>query len=384
MDPHQILDIYFKDHFYPFTKHHIDSYREFLRRYIPDVIRSYNPITMVKFRNNNEKDIELKVDLFVGGESGHSIYIDRPTTIDKDGNPVILTPQDARLKNLTYSTRLYADIMIRYTIAGKDKPIEKHFSHILLGEIPLMVHSDGCILHRQGPKVLQSFNECPYDQGGYFIIDGKEKVVISQERMVTNRLFIEKAKDPRFSYKGWVRCTTESGEAALLPKTVEFYILNPDVNAQPLPTDDEEEETPATTMKSNFLYRGAILVSLPNIRDPNKNLFKIPLFQLFRAFGVESDKEILETIFGNVATLPQEYIDFIMPSIRHCANDIKPIFSQQDAIEDLKNYVRFKSNEHVHSILTQDIFPNMGDDYNMKARFLGYLIKYMMEMILKI
>ena len=127
MDPHQILDIYFKDHFYPFTKHHIDSYREFLRRYIPDVIRSYNPITMVKFRNNNEKDIELKVDLFVGGESGHSIYIDRPTTIDKDGNPVILTPQDARLKNLTYSTRLYADIMIRYTIAGKDKPIEKHF-----------------------------------------------------------------------------------------------------------------------------------------------------------------------------------------------------------------------------------------------------------------
>ena len=42
MEPQQILDIYFKDHFYPFTKHHIDSYREFLRRYIPDVIRSYN------------------------------------------------------------------------------------------------------------------------------------------------------------------------------------------------------------------------------------------------------------------------------------------------------------------------------------------------------
>jgi len=309
MDPQQILDVYFKDHFYPFTKHHIDSYREFLRRYIPDVIKSYNPITMVKFRNNNENDIELKVDIFIGNESGNNIYIDRPTILDKDNNPVILTPQDARLKNLTYSTRLYADIMVRYTIAGKNKPIEKHFSHILLGEIPLMVHSDGCILHQQGPKVLQAFNECPYDQGGYFIINGKEKVVISQERMVTNRLFLEKSKDPKFSHKGWVRCTTETGEAALLPKTIEFYILHPDANIQTLKEDDadDEEEKPIKRTE-RIKYRGAILVSLPNIRDPNKKLFKIPLFQLFRAFGIESDKEILETIFGDVSKLPQEYI----------------------------------------------------------------------------
>ena len=385
MDPQEILDVYFKDHFYPFTKHHIDSYREFLRRYIPDVIKSYNPITMVKFRNNNEKDIEVKVDLYIGNETGENIYIDRPTIIDKEGNPVILTPQDARLKNLTYSTRLYADVLARYTIGGKEKIIDKHFSHILLGEIPLMVHSDGCILHQQGPKVLQSFNECPYDQGGYFIIDGKEKVVISQERMVTNRLFLEKAKDPKYSYKGWVRCTTESGEAALLPKTVEFYILNPDANVQTLHEDEEDEEENKPAKRTERIkYRGAILVSLPNIRDPNKKLFKIPLFHLFRAFGIESDKEILETIFGDISKLPQEYIDFIMPSLRHCSDESIHVFSQNDAIENLKNYVRFKSNEHVHSILTQDIFPNMGDDYAMKARFLGYLIKYMMEMVLKV
>jgi len=275
--------------------------------------------------------------------------------------------------------------MVRYTIAGKNKPIEKHFSHILLGEIPLMVHSDGCILHQQGPKVLQAFNECPYDQGGYFIINGKEKVVISQERMVTNRLFLEKSKDPKFSHKGWVRCTTETGEAALLPKTIEVYILHPDANIQTLKEDDadDEEEKPIKRTE-RIKYRGAILVSLPNIRDPNKKLFKIPLFQLFRAFGIESDKEILETIFGDVSKLPQEYIDFIMPSIRHCSDKDINIFSQNDAIESLKNYVRFKSNEHVHSILTQDIFPNMGEDYAMKARFLGYLIKYMMEMVLKV
>ena len=377
MESQRILDIYFKDHFYPFTKHHIDSYREFLRRYIPDVIRSYNPITMVKFRNNNEKDVELKVELFIGDEKGDKIYIDRPTLLDKDGNPVIMTPQDARLKNLTYSTRLYTDIMVRYTIAGKEAFIEKHFSHILLGEIPLMIHSDGCILHQQGPKVLQSFDECPFDQGGYFIVDGKEKVIISQERMVTNRLFLEKAKImdedelPNYSYKGWVRCTAESGETALLPKTIEFYVIHPD---KTFSTNPEYEK-----------YKGAILVSLPNLRDPeNQKATKIPIFQLFRAFGIESDKEILQHIFGDVTKMPQEYMDFIRPSVSHCTDENIRVFSQLDAVERLKNYVRFKSHEHVHSILTQDMFPNMGNSYAMKARFLGYLIHYMMEMILQV
>jgi len=104
-------------------------------------------------------------------------------------------------------------------------------------------------------KVLQAFDECPYDQGGYFIIDGKEKVVISQERMVTNRLFVEPAKDPRFKYKGWVRCTTETGEAALLPKTMEFYVLDPDANTSSIQEDDpeqvvaEEENEPEESMK---------------------------------------------------------------------------------------------------------------------------------------
>jgi DNA-directed RNA polymerase II subunit RPB2 len=350
----EILDTYFKDHFYPFTKHHIDSYREFLRRYIPDVIKTYNPITMVKFKNNNIDDLEVKVELFIGGENGTDIYIDRPTTVDNDGKPIILTPQDARLKNLTYTTRLYADILIKYTI-GKDIKIDKRFPHILLGEIPLMVHSDGCILHQQGPKVLKAFDECPYDQGGYFIIDGKEKVIISQERMVTNRLFIEEAKDPKYSYKGWVRSATDEGENALLPKTVEFYLSKNNING------------------TEFTH-GPIEVSVPKITK------KIPLFILFRAFGIENDKEILETIFGDVSNLSPEYIDIILPSLK----DIDNIYSQKNAIDSFKNYTRYQSNEFVHSILTQDVFPNMGEDYTMKSRFLGYLVKYMIDMVLNV
>jgi DNA-directed RNA polymerase II subunit RPB2 len=347
-----ILDTYFRDHFYAFTKHHIDSYREFIRKYIPDVVKSYNPITMVKFHNNKEDDLELRVEVFIGLENGENIYVDRPTL-----NDTIMTPQDARLNNLTYSTNLYADILVRYEIAGRPTKIEKIFPFILLGKIPLMVHSDGCILHHQGPKVLQSFDECIYDQGGYFIIDGKEKVVISQERMVTNILFVEPAKDPYNTYRGWLRCTTERGETALLPKTIEFFIFNPPDDVKVL----------------RKTVRGAIVVSTPNIYVDD-----LPLFALFRALGVESDKDILTHIFGDVKTIPQHYIDFIKPSI-YDANNFK---SQIDVIEYLKNNVRYKSTEYVNSILTNDIFPNMGTNYSHKARFLGIQIKNMIEMVL--
>ena len=100
-DMYNLIDLYFKEHFYPFTKHHIDSYREFLRKYVPDIIKTYNPITMLKFMKHKENELELKVELFVGGKDGNNIYIDRPTILDDNGNPVILTPQEARLKNLT-------------------------------------------------------------------------------------------------------------------------------------------------------------------------------------------------------------------------------------------------------------------------------------------
>jgi DNA-directed RNA polymerase II subunit RPB2 len=240
--------------------------------------------------------------------------------------------------------------------------------------------------------VLQGFDECPFDQGGYFIIDGKEKVVISQERMVTNRLFLEKAKDPRYTYKGWVRSTTDTGEAALLPKTIEFYVMDPNANTSRIEEDqegemgieEEEEVEGKAEVSTRIKYRGAIVVSVPNIKSGTKTL-KIPLFQLFRAFGIESDKEILEHIVGTVdENTPQEYIDFIVPSIRHCVDEKVAIFSQSDAIENIKNNVRYPSNEYVHSILTHDVFPNMGTDYQKKARFLGYIIRYMMDMILKV
>ena len=37
--------------------------------------------------------------------------------------------------------------------------------------------------------------ECPYDQGGYYIISGKEKAIVADERIATNKLFVNFVND---------------------------------------------------------------------------------------------------------------------------------------------------------------------------------------------
>ena len=110
MNEWDILDLYFKNHKYPFTGHHHDSYRDFIKNSIPNTIKSFNPITMIKY--NDTDTIIMKIELYVGGENGDEIYIDRPITYDGT-SPKIITPNEARLKNLTYETHIYANILVK-------------------------------------------------------------------------------------------------------------------------------------------------------------------------------------------------------------------------------------------------------------------------------
>ncbi|NBV05212.1 MAG: hypothetical protein EBS08_06080, partial [Cytophagia bacterium] len=275
--------MYFRDHMYPFTQHHLDSFREFIRSHIPNTIRSFNPITMLK--NDDTGNETLRVEIYVGGLKGENIYLERPTIMDKDGESMLLTPQEARLRNLTYAGNLYADVLVQYKKGDSAQPIEKSFPMTYLGSIPLMLHSDPCVLHGQGSKILQTLGECPMDPGGYFIVDGKEKVIVSQERITTNRLFISKSDDPNISHKATIRCTGDTGETVLIPRTVEFQLIR-----------SPDSLYDANVKEDWRKFKGAILVSLPMINGP------IPLSVFFRAFGFETDKQIVESIVGPIDT----------------------------------------------------------------------------------
>ena len=358
-----ILDLYFKDHRYPFSGHHLDSYRDFIKNKIPSIIQSYNPITMIKY--DDDKEEVFKIEIYIGGKDGTELNVSRPI-IYEDGCPKLITPYDARMRNLTYETHIFAEMFVCITSKDDDKQkIEpKTFKNVAIGSIPIMLHSDICILKNQGSSILSKLGECPYDTGGYFIIDGKEKVIIAQEKIVTNKLFVSSIKDDKdFSHKGIIRCVADKGN--LLPSNVQFHFVR-----NPVIVEGNNTEENVSGKYANS--KGAIYVSIPSFKE------KIPLFILFRAIGAQSDKEICQTIFGKGYTdIEQNYFDnLIRPSITDSKyiNNEKEYYvdTQKKAIDYLKFRVQYGTIEHVKMVLSKDFFPNI-KDFENKKKYLGYL-----------
>lgn len=364
----QVMDSYFQSHLYPLTKHHIDSYREFLRNYIPSIIRTFNPITMIKLNQDGEPQLTVKV--YVGNEDGDAIFIDRPTIIDPQNVEVLLTPAEARLRNLTYEGHLYADVKVVYEVAKREKQ-QTMFPKVLLGAVPIMVHSDACILNGQGPDVLRELGECIYDTGGYFIIDGKEKVVISQERIADNKLFVEKMDlDPHFSHRAYIKCVGQTGESKLSARGFEFYLARGKDSA-PLPVPEEGEAVP----KEKKYVDDSIYISFKSVDG------KIPLFTLFRVLGLETDRDIVEAIFGTT-DVPEAY----MRIIRACVvapHEDAPCYTQDDAMEYFRTRVLYKLVDYVKSVLVSDVFPNV-ENQSDKPMYLGFLVKKLLDTCLGI
>ena len=210
------IDIYFKNHPYYFTQHHINSYNDFLRKRIPKVLKSLNPITIYgSFDDSNKVAHEIKV--YVVGVDGDQIYYQRPL---HNGKP--LYPNVARLQNLSYTLNVYVDITIEYTLNEVSKET-KYFEKVLIGAIPIMLHSSGCILENRKSDDLIEMGECPYDQGGYFIIDGKEKILISQERIAPNQLFVTHTNnDKHIKLEGKIVSTAVND---VFPKTLRMFVM---------------------------------------------------------------------------------------------------------------------------------------------------------------
>jgi len=410
-----LIDAYFSEHTYAFTRHHIESFRQFLRHNIPLTIKSYNPITMVKFDTAGVED--FKVEVFVGGEevasngngngnAGAGIRVDRPTMPGPDGAPILQLPYEARIRDQTYQMNLVADVVVRYTVRGVTQPL-KTLPGVILGRLPIMLHSDACILHGQGVDVLRASGECPLDQGGYFLVDGKEKVIISQEQMTGNRLFIEPSpKDPDYSFKARLICTGETGETALSPRIVMFKLVRKELpeweggaGAGGHGDDGEDGEEGgggggAGGKASNDIatalrpFRGALMVSAPGIAGD------MPVATLFRALGVESDESIVEHILGHVidADTQEAFLAFLRPSLAQAA--ASKLYTQKDVWANLQHRVYFEEPDYVAHVLSNDLFPNMLGEadseadwaslMSRKAMYLGHLVREIMYVALGI
>jgi len=278
----------------------------------------------------------------------------KPTIFENNGSVLPMMPNDARLRNLTYAAPLFVDICATYieidnTQGGKKAVRKRVFPNVHLGKIPVMVGSNYCLLNDQNHMNPARVGECAEDMGGYFIIQGGERVCISQERMSENRPFVFRNN----------RNTAKELEV------IEVKSIGPDNDQVPKSNAVRIMYHPKNTQI--HLLRATI----PRMKSP------IPLFILFRALGVLADRDILDLILG---TEGDRTFDAV---INESMNESAHVQTKDQAIEALGSYIKTwaprgnRPQMVVCDILAEELFPHIGaeDKAYEKACFLAHMTR---------
>jgi len=169
----KIIDSFFEEK--GLVRQQIESFDEYMNEIIKNVVEQSLPIQI------NHKN-ELHYVKLKNARFGY------PHVEESNGQISYLTPNIARIRSLTYDIPLYVDVEYKKIISSK---VESQVNETInLCYLPLMLKSSKCVLTGMTKKELINAGECDYDQGGYFIINGGEKVLIAQEKMATNQVYV--------------------------------------------------------------------------------------------------------------------------------------------------------------------------------------------------
>ena len=345
----KLIDTYFNENPNNLVRHHLDSYNDFFSRGINNIFRENNPIRFIerdelKLAQSQKEQQVNEFLLYLGGKDGSKIYFGKPIIYDDNMNHVhYMYPNDARLRNMWYGTTIHYDVEVDVIYYLDDVKIEKSFTleKIYLGKFPIMVQSNLCILKSLSTEVRFNMGECKNDVGGYFIIAGKEKVILPQETFADNMIYIRKNKsDHIYSHFAEIRSVSEDTSKPKRKTTVS--IINPSIS----------------------FTNNQIVVSVPNVRKA------VPLFILMRALGVISDKDIIKTCLLDIEK-NKNYVNLFVPSV----HDANRIFNQESAILFIATFTKRKTISSVIEILSNYFLPHVGElNFIDKAYFIGFMV----------
>jgi len=347
-----VLDKYFGEDKKRLTQHQLESFNEFLEHQIPLILSQYDPVRI--YHDFSEEYQKFTTEIKI---SFSDVRYTRPIIQENNGATKMMTPSTARLRGLNYSLGVYVDVLVEvYLYTGTNlesvEKQEKKFNHIEIGKIPLMLQSNACILSSiKTTSGLRSVGESELEQGGYFIVNGSEKVIIAQERQAENKIYCFRSTKSKCSHVVEI-------------KSVSLTKMLP---AKPL----------SVKMSTRANIQGnVIFVSSAHFRQD------IPLCILFRALGVTTDKEITEYIFRDIE-MAKEFFHTLRPSLLESGS----VFTQQEAIEYLGKSVMMmgfpreikiddaKRYTCVEETLVNDILPHLGANLKKKAFFLGIMVR---------
>jgi len=330
------------------VRQQLDSFDEFIQMSVQRIVEDSSVIELQAEAQHQTGEIETPPKYVIKFEQ---IYLSRPTHWEKDGAPSPMMPNVARLRNLTYSAPLYVDI-IKTVYKDSEEAIETQHQKTFIGKIPIMLRSTYCLLNGLTDRDLTELNECPLDPGGYFIINGSEKVLIAQEKMATNTVYVFSMKDSKYAYKAECRSCIE------------------------------HSSRPTSTIWVNMLSRGSagakktaigqrIIAIMPYIKQ------EIPIMIVFRALGFVADRDILEHIIYDFDD--PEMMEMVKPSL----DEAFVVQEQSVALNFIgvrgakPGVTKDKRIKYAKEILQKEMLPHVGiSDFceTKKAYYLGYIV----------
>ncbi len=258
------------------------------------------------------------------------VEVERPQIIESDGSRRKIYPTEARLRKLTYAAPVYLNVCA--IIDG----VERESFRALIGKVPVMIKSKFCNIHGMSEEKLIEHYEDPNDTGGYFILNGNERVLIIVEDLASNKFFVDKTKVGPSAYVGKVY--SEKGSYRI-PHSVEQ------------------------------MRTGSIYLSFTRFK-------RISIIAIIKALGLTKDEEIAKSISGS-----SEYDDVFINLYENV--ELK---TQDDAIEFLAKKIGMAQLEdrkkRVLDMFDKYLLPHIGltkDKRIIKAYNLcKYIKKFLM------
>ncbi len=359
----------------------LDSYDDFVTSMMQQVVDE-NPTLVLDQTSPPSDDADPIVMRRYEIKFG-TILLSRPAMTEGDGSTSFMLPHEARLRNLTYSSPVYLEMSKKVSVA-RERPLEEAEAgvepyrdgdggtylewetesseeeqaptNVYVGKLPVMLKSKFCILKDVREDELFGWNECPFDQGGYFIINGSEKVLIAQERSAANIVQVFKKAPPSPTpYVAEIRSAVERGSRLISSMQLKLFAKGESAKGSVGPT---------------------VRCTLPYVKA------EIPIVIVFRALGVVSDEDILNHI--SYDRTDTQILEMLKPCIeeafvvqdREVALDYIGKRSQSHAVS------RERRIKHARDILQKEFLPHISQSEGSETRkafFLGYMIHRLLQ-----